>query len=494
MLLLGPILIVLACGIISGLTYVYFRILLPMLAGSDWVYTHGELGDYWKERGYAAANNASTDADEKISILQSTLLALSTPTGILHTTLVTFFLLNIMYNYYKCVTTSNTGPSYEIVVRELATATGFNYPETEEEMGICKSELDKSIFVRLEKRRREMFNGASNGSNGNATNTVNGDVESQSLNNAPPNNPTTSNNTKMTPPPKIHAWQLLSPQEWTWCRNSKQPKPPRSHYDHVTKSLVLNMDHYCPWMFNVVGYFNYRYFFNFLVWVTAALLYGMGICYQPFIEMSGSGYKEQIRSSGYDGSIKSAKGLVVKHLKSNAYIPTPEEKTPIAFAFMMCLAVGLAVFCLASFHLYLVLSAQTTIEFHGNVSKRRKGGWKNPYSAGSRWRNWEMIYGTGCVDENDGNDRRNRGFWGVILAMMPSSREPEFLPIPVDGMLLRRKNGGDVADKKEDVELGFPRRSNVNLDEESDHSALNGTNGLKERAVRRSPEAAEMIV
>ena len=177
----------------------------------------------------------------------------------------------------------------------------------------------------------------------------------------------------------------------------------------------------------------------------------------------------------------------------NGYL-LPEEKTPIAFAFMMCLAVGLAVFCLASFHLYLVLSAQTTIEFHGNVSKRRKGGWKNPYSAGSRWRNWEMIYGTGCVDENDRNDRRNRGFWGVILAMMPSSREPEFLPIPVDGKLLRRKNGGDVADKKEDVELGFPRRSNVNLDEESDHSASNGTNGLKERAVRRSPEAAEMIV
>lgn len=29
---------------------------------------------------------------------------------------------------------------------------------------------------------------------------------------------------------------------------SHGPKAPRSHYDHVTHKLVLNMDHYCPWM------------------------------------------------------------------------------------------------------------------------------------------------------------------------------------------------------------------------------------------------------
>jgi len=30
-------------------------------------------------------------------------------------------------------------------------------------------------------------------------------------------------------------------------------KPPRSHFDSVTQRLVLNMDHFCPWVVNCVG-------------------------------------------------------------------------------------------------------------------------------------------------------------------------------------------------------------------------------------------------
>ena len=39
MYLLGPVLIALATAIIAGLTYVYFRVVLPMLAGTNWVIT-----------------------------------------------------------------------------------------------------------------------------------------------------------------------------------------------------------------------------------------------------------------------------------------------------------------------------------------------------------------------------------------------------------------------------------------------------------------------
>ena len=41
-----------------------------------------------------------------------------------------------------------------------------------------------------------------------------------------------------------------APDEWGYCQKTNQPKPPRSHYDYVSKSLVMCMDHYCPWMFN----------------------------------------------------------------------------------------------------------------------------------------------------------------------------------------------------------------------------------------------------
>ena len=31
---------------------------------------------------------------------------------------------------------------------------------------------------------------------------------------------------------------------------------------------MLNMDHYCPWMFNVVGYRNYHYFWRTLLFTS----------------------------------------------------------------------------------------------------------------------------------------------------------------------------------------------------------------------------------
>lgn len=45
--------------------------------------------------------------------------------------------------------------------------------------------------------------------------------------------------------------------------------------------------------------------------------------------------------------------------------PTHGDETAVAFSFMLCLSVGLAVACLGGFHLFLLLTAQTTIEFHG---------------------------------------------------------------------------------------------------------------------------------
>ncbi|KAL7464429.1 hypothetical protein ACHAXS_004767 [Conticribra weissflogii] len=451
MYLLGPILIVVASAIIAFLTYAYFWIVLPMLSGTNWVVSERDLEDFWRERrgldaggkdaGVFDANqgteNGEGDVDARdvpISTVTHLILGLTTPTGMVHTSIVLFFLVNILYNYYKCVTTSNSGPSFDLVVRELARETGFEYPETEEEIVRCKRDMERRILERVERRRREFRQGsymdsggrapaavatsaavaaiandrgnasgldsvnieghASSGTNSTTYSPVgnggNFDEESQMsglmTNSTKQQNPSDNNQTqsllqspqtmhqqnqqksqphqpqhqqqfqskKPLPLPKIHNWQLLSPTEWSYCRNSQQPKPPRSHYDHVTKSLVLNMDHYCPWMFNTVGYFNYRYFFNFLCFVTTGLFYGMCICLRPFLNLSGWAYRHQIRESGgYKVSLREIK--VVHHLKKNSFIPTPDERSAVALAFMLCLAVGLAVLCLAGFHLYLVL-------------------------------------------------------------------------------------------------------------------------------------------
>lgn len=71
--------------------------------------------------------------------------------------------------------------------------------------------------------------------------------------------------------------------------------------------------------------------------------------------------------------------------------------------------------------MYLCLTGQTTIEFHGNFVSRRKATrlgkkWQNPYSLG--WKcNFQQVFGASLP------------VWKAIL--MPSTREPEFLPLPL---------------------------------------------------------------
>jgi hypothetical protein len=147
----------------------------------------------------------------------------------------------------------------------LADATAFDYPEFPEEVAQCKRDYEDRMILRMERRRaRQRQPAASNqGSNNNNTAKVpttsgaalpnsdsavtqrrgGGGAESSSSSPA---------ESSPSPPPKIPkgGWMLMGPQEWGFCPYSNQPKPPRSHYDHVTKTLVLNMDHFCPWMFN----------------------------------------------------------------------------------------------------------------------------------------------------------------------------------------------------------------------------------------------------
>ena len=224
----------------------------------------------------------------------------------------------------------------------------------------------------------------------------------------------------------------MGPQEWGFCDATNQPKPPRSHFDHVTRQLVLNMDHYCPWMFNTVGYFNYRYFCNFLLFVVIGMMYGACVTLRPFLAFQAKDYREQIRIS------KEQHAPTILHLYD--YVPTPDERSAIAFSFILCLSVGFAVLLLCSFHAYLLLTGQTTIEFHGNCASRRRAKqlrqrFKNPYDLGMK-RNFQQVYGTGHP---------------LRAIFIPSNREPEFLPLPLPGKEgLRPRYGGKKGQEDDD--------------------------------------------
>jgi len=114
-----------------------------------------------------------------------------------------------------------------------------------------------------------------------------------------------------------------------WCGKYK---PDRCHHCRVCRTCILKMDHHCPWIYNCVGFKNYKYFF---------LLLFYGVCDLHLIAWT-----------------------MAEAVKRAWDINTP-------FVSMFCILFGetLSLF-LASlitpfiiFHIWLMLKAMTTIEF-----------------------------------------------------------------------------------------------------------------------------------
>jgi palmitoyltransferase len=63
-------------------------------------------------------------------------------------------------------------------------------------------------------------------------------------------------------------------RSFAYCRKSKMYKPPRAHFCSVQRRLVLNMDHYCPWVTNTIGFFNRKFFLLFVFYAQLSCTYG----------------------------------------------------------------------------------------------------------------------------------------------------------------------------------------------------------------------------
>ena len=260
-LILGPLLICFASAIICGLSWIFFTIYLPMMRFDLNQKEASPLRQFIEIGGNIA--------------------------------FVVFILIEIIFNYYMCVTTRNAGSSssYDIVVKELAESTNLEYPKTPQEVASFRRDFNHKMMIRIrqrqareaEERARDSAHTRCCDSNGNCsskTGSSNSGIASGAM------QPLSSEGTKVhnddlvpssgtenitlrkstrqqkstnkknnisggaVTKPKTRSWMFMAPDEWGFCVKTNQPKPPRSHYDQVSKTLVLCLDHYCPWMFN----------------------------------------------------------------------------------------------------------------------------------------------------------------------------------------------------------------------------------------------------
>ncbi|BDA42612.1 Palmitoyltransferase ZDHHC16 [Coccomyxa sp. Obi] len=164
-----------------------------------------------------------------------------------------------------------------------------------------------------------------------------------------------------------------------FCKHCRRAKPPRAHHCSICNTCVLQMDHHCPWMNNCIGFFNYRYFILFMLYL-----------------FMGSGYAATTAWNCL------ADANSVMH-------SFPMLIFSFAISTSACFSVGV----LLCWHVYLVLTAQSTIDFlkkWGAARELKQQGktWCNPYNLGPV-ANWQEVF-----------DVHGRFWW--ILWLVPNRR------------------------------------------------------------------------
>ena len=168
-----------------------------------------------------------------------------------------------------------------------------------------------------------------------------------------------------TPPPGLQLPRADLPQEnlntedlkstkVTQCKVCSSIRPPRTHHCEHCDRCVLRRDHHCPWVANCVGFYNHRFFIQFLTYTTLTSIVLTLSCLST-MEIEGWGY-----------NIQSLVGFIVGLL----------------------IVLGLGGFTV--FHYYLLCVNSTSTEF-------KPGNRYNVFDTTSYKSNCSQVFGKGFV-------------------------------------------------------------------------------------------------
>merc|ERR1711970_502178 len=146
-----------------------------------------------------------------------------------------------------------------------------------------------------------------------------------------------------------HVKHRFLPSDLPQCKKCPARRPPRTHHCSSCGQCVLRMDHHCPWIWNCVGWRNYRYFFNFCFFSS------LGIW---FVLLSLLPFYASLRQHHQPDSLW-AQLLPKTDLSAEL---TKQEQFRVETAFAFCCFVIIPISALTAFHVFLITTGQSSIE------------------------------------------------------------------------------------------------------------------------------------